>query len=278
MAEDTGAAVEEMGQDTSTAAGAEEEVNEVEVDGVKYTLDAEGNHCLAGVKVLDEKGVPFYNRSREFERKATESEDKYFKRLDDLEAQHRAEIERLSTTKSYDPEDIESTTGLTYAQLKAIEKRIADARAEEVRASESRTLNVLADNQVAAQKAQAKQDGKLKTFFANPTMVSELDQYLEGLTLQDALRPDIVRVGIKAVMAGHLDEIVKKAEERGRGAEREQREIVSEVQLGRTSGPRQGTKIAVTPEIREFAADTGLSLAEAADVMAHRQVKREARK
>ena len=81
----------------------------------------------------------------------------------------------------------------------------------------------------------------------------------------------IVGIVANGVKGRHSDEIEKASFEKGRKAALEGREIVSEVELGPSSGPSAGKNVVVTPEIKQLASDGKMSIEDAAEVIEFKQ-------
>jgi len=247
----------------------------VEIDGVKYTRDAEGNYLVGGQPVLDRDRVPFYNRSKEVDRVKSESEEKILK----MQREHQEEIDKLKNPPlpALGDDDMDEVTGLTGRQLRALDSRNEAVREKAFQELGTRTLALIADTQIRQQKFQLAQNPKYKSFFANKNYARELDTHLTGLSLKSAVLPNIVEQAVKLVIGNHYDEMEKEAEKRGRKVANEKREIVGEIELGASAGASKGEKVVVTEEIREFAKDSGLSLEAAAEVVTYRKKIREQR-
>ena len=247
----------------------------VEIDGVKYTRDAEGNYLIGSQPVLDSDRVPFYNRSKEVDRVKSESEEKILK----MQREHQVEIDKLKNPPppALGDDDMDEVTGLTGRQLRALDSRNEAVREKAFQELGTRTLALIADTQIRQQKFQLAQNPKYKSFFANKNYARELDTHLAGLSLKSAVLPNIVEQAVKLVIGNHYDEMEKEAEKRGRKVANEKREIVGEIELGASAGASKGEKVVVTEEIREFAKDSGLSLEAAAEVVTYRKKIREQR-
>jgi len=239
--------------------------DEVDVGGVKYTLDAEGNYVnAAGVAVLDKKGVPFYNRAREYGRK----EEEHKQSIADLNAQHLKELATINNRQQQpqDLDDIDENTGLTFRQLQSLDKRNSGNITQILDIVDNR----MANSQIANETARLQNDPKFKDFFSNASYKSEMDVELKKLSIQTASMPNIVNQVVQMVRGRHMDEIVKTAEKRGRTNALENRHIVGEVSLGNSSGVNtSGGRRASNKEMKQ-AANMGVSLASYFEIMDHK--------
>ena len=245
----------------------------VEVNGVQYDQDAEGNFCINGIPVLDKDQVPWHNRGREVERVREESERK----IAEANARHQAELNAARTPAPVEPnpEDIDPETGLTYGALKVIDKRNETKIKNAVNQERERNLNVNADTNISTQKHYLKEAPKYKAFFENPKYVAEMDGYLKKISLESAMLPNIVEQAVKLVIGEHYEELEKAAEKRAKEDLLQHREIVGEVKLGKSAGSSAGKRVTVTPEIVDAARQMGISVEAAAEVEENKRIRRE---
>lgn len=247
-----------------------------EIKGVKYELNADGEYCLNGVPVLDKEKVPFYNRGKEVDRVKFEAEQNRLA----LEARHKKELETALKPPITEPnlDDVDPETGLTYGQLKGIEKRIEGKILGNINQVENRTANMQAQQNIKMQKHQLANNPKYKSFFENDQYAKEIDKCLANVSLEVALMPDVVEQAVKLVIGGHYDELVKEENKRAIEKAMEDRQIVGEVKLGKSGGSLQERKIKVTPEIERAAQQMKISLEAAAEIITNRNERRKQKK
>lgn len=253
-------AVAENTEDAPSSQG-----NENVINGVEYQRDHDGNYLINGVPVMDAKQVPFYNRTREADRKIADAE----KSLLQLQAQKAANVE-TAPEPQHDPEDIVPGMTMTYAEY---DKIMADAKAQvmaDLGQSQAGTTEQMARIEQDRQLQAAKQ--KFGDFFKNDAFVDELNSQLAGCTPQMIVQnPQLVEQGVALIYGAHIDEIRRAAEEKGRKSGKEAREIVEEVQLGKPGGPNGTRKVPVNDDIRLIAKQCDVSLEAAAEIWESRK-------
>jgi len=258
-------AVAENTEDTPSSQG-----NENVVNGVEYERDHDGNYLLQGVPVMDAKQVPFYNRTRESERKIAEAE----RNLLTLQAQKAANVETAQPVPQHDPEDVVPGMTMTYGEYDKIKADIREEMRAEMGQTQSGTTEQMArieqDRQLQAAKA------KFGDFFKNDSFVDELNGQLAQCTAQQVVaNPNLIEQGVALIYGAHIDEIRRAAEEKGRKSGKEAREIVEEVQLGKPGGPNGIRKVPVNDDIRLIAKQCDVSLEAAAEIWETRKKNKE---
>ena len=246
--------------------------NENVVNGVEYERDHDGNYMLNGVPIMDSKGVPFYNRTREADRKIADAE----KNLLQLQANQAANVETTPAVvePQHDPEDVVPGMTMTYGELSRIKEEVRGEIMSTLGQSQAGNVQQMArieqDRQLQAAKS------KYGEFFANDTYANELQAQLSGCSPEMIVNnPSIVEQGIALIHGSHMSDIIREAENRGRSKGRENRAIVEEVQLGKPGGPNGVQKVPINDEIRTIAKQSVVSLETAAEIYESRKRNKE---
>jgi len=256
-------------EDTQSSQG-----NENVVNGVEYERDHDGNYMLNGVPIMDAKQVPFYNRTREADRKIADAE----RNLLELQANRAANVQEpvAPAEPQHDPEDVVPGMTMTYGELDRIKSEIRSEIQGTLNQAQSGSIGQMARIEQDRQLQAAQASPSLKGFFDNEAFVSELQAQMADCTPEMFVNnPNLVNQGIALIRGAHIDEIVREAENRGRSKGRQHREVIEEVQLGKPGGPNGVQKVPVNDEIRQIAAESVVSLEAAAEIWESRRKNKE---
>ena len=253
------------------------EGQEVEREGVKYKIDAEGNYCVGNVPVLDKKGVSFRNRVAEVKRKANETESQYQKRIIKLQEEKGGSAGRGNANPeddgSHDDSEVEPTTGLTYGNIRALDKRYGGA----IGRTDTENKGLLADVMIDGQKNVLKTDPQYKKFFSNKEYIRQLDANLKGLTLQAKLTPGIVKSAVHLIIGQNIGEFTRQAAAETETKINQNRSIVGIITLGPEAGEHQGKKVVMNEDIAALMKQGGLTQEAASEVWVEKEARRKAK-
>ena len=270
----------ETTEDYAQDAGSEPEVQSAEKDGITYELDADGNHCLQGVPVLDPKGVSFRNRMSELDRKLESVDDKIAARVAEAENRYREELSRMRvehvdmvSEEAFDPDAWNEDAGMTEGQLKTIEDRLVKTVSGLVNAQQSELAPLVIGNNIENQKDALRKKEDYIDFWSDPKFEQQLDAQLSTLDINVRSKPGIVENCMKLIIGDNLSEFRRLAVERERTRWSENRSIVGEIQSGRTSPMRTSKGHSVTAEVRRFARDNQMPVEEAAELIHYKNQK-----
>jgi len=228
----------------------------IEKDGVKYTLDEEGNYCIGDIKVLDHKGVPYYNRTREVERKQKEAINDYEQKLRGYEESFQQELAKIQNAQQgLKDDEIDPETEMTGRQLRALEGKIKKEIQDNLSKIQIEAAQERAKINIESQRYKLEQDPEYKDFFQNPELVEELEERLNerNLSLDSALMPGIVETAVWMIIGKHRKSFMKSATEKGKKSALQQRKIVGEIEtLPVGGGSSGGTRVVMNSEVREI--------------------------